>query len=118
MQQSLRAVEPHKGKTAALSHDWPVYGGQKANDHYSPLAQINRSNVGRLKVAWTYDTGEKGVGLQASPLIVGRTLYAYTPSQKVIADVYVIALDGTGFTVTTTGDDTTVQLLLFVTATV
>src|ERR1700750_547348 len=85
MQQSLRAVEPHKGKTAALSHDWPVYGGQKANDHYSPLAQINRSNVGRLKVAWTYDTGEKGVGLQTSPLIVGRTLYAYTPSQKVIA---------------------------------
>ena len=29
--------------------------------------------------------GEKGVGLQTSPLIVGRTLYAYTPTQKVIA---------------------------------
>ena len=31
-----------------------------------------------------YDTGEKG-GLQDNPLIVGRTLYAYTPTQKVIA---------------------------------
>jgi glucose dehydrogenase len=65
--------------------DWPIYGGQKADDHYSPLTQINRRNVGKLKVAWSYDSGEKGVGLQTSPLIVGRTLYAYTPTQKVIA---------------------------------
>ena len=64
--------------------DWPVYGGQPANQHYSSLTQINRSNVNKLRVAWTYDTGEDG-GLETSPLIVGRTLYAYTPSQKVIA---------------------------------
>jgi glucose dehydrogenase len=64
--------------------DWPVYGGQTANDHYSPLTQINRGNVGKLHIAWTFDTHEKG-GLQTSPLIVGRTLYGYTPSQKVIA---------------------------------
>lgn len=65
--------------------DWPVYGGQKADDHYSPLTQINRGNVSKLRVAWTYDTGEKDAGLQTSPLIVGRTLYANTPTQKVIA---------------------------------
>jgi len=64
--------------------DWPVYGGQPANQHYSSLTQINRSNVNKLRVAWTYETGEDG-GLETSPLIVGRTLYAYTPSQKVIA---------------------------------
>src|SRR5690348_17443692 len=29
-------------------------------------------------------TGEKG-GIQTNPLIVGRTLYAYTPTQKVVA---------------------------------
>src|SRR5580693_10235756 len=72
-------------ETIAPARDWPVYGGQKADDHYSPLAQINRGNVGKLAVAWTYETGEKGAGLQTSPLIVGRTLYAYTPTQKVIA---------------------------------
>src|SRR4051812_46848662 len=65
--------------------DWPTYGGQKADDHYSSLAQINRNNVGKLAVAWTYDTGDKGVGLQTSPLIVGRTLFGYSPTQKVIA---------------------------------
>jgi glucose dehydrogenase len=61
-----------------------VYGGQAANDHYSALTQINRRNVNKLHVAWTFDTHEQG-GLQTSPLIVGRTLYAYSPSQKVIA---------------------------------
>ena len=64
--------------------DWPVYGGQAAGDHYSSLKQINRENVARLEVAWKFDTEEEG-GTQASPIIVGRVLYAYTPSQKVIA---------------------------------
>lgn len=63
---------------------WPVYNGGANGDHYSRLTQINRENVNQLKVAWTFDTGEKG-GLQSNPLIVGRTLYAYTPTQKVIA---------------------------------
>jgi len=64
--------------------DWPVYGGQPENDHYSQLTQINRKTVANLHVAWTMDTHEQG-GLQTSPLVVGRVLYGYTPSQKVIA---------------------------------
>jgi quinoprotein glucose dehydrogenase len=64
--------------------DWPSYGGQPANDHYSPLNQINKSNVSKLKVAWTYETGEDG-GMETNPLIVGNVLYSYTPSEKVIA---------------------------------
>jgi glucose dehydrogenase len=64
--------------------DWPVYGGQAANDHFSPLRQINRGNVARLKAAWSFDTHETG-GLQCSPLVVGHVLYGYTPTQKVIA---------------------------------
>jgi quinoprotein glucose dehydrogenase len=63
---------------------WPAYGGGPDADHYSRLAQINRSNVHRLTLAWSFDTGEKG-GLQDNPLIVGSTLYAYTPTQKVVA---------------------------------
>ncbi len=64
--------------------DWPAYNGQQNGTHYSSLAQINRSNVAKLKVAWTFDTHEEG-GLQTNPLIVGRKLYAYMPSQKVVA---------------------------------
>lgn len=64
--------------------DWPVYGGGKAGQRYSSLAQINRTNVAQLRPAWTWDTGETG-GLETHPLIVGRTLFAYTPSQVVVA---------------------------------
>jgi quinoprotein glucose dehydrogenase len=70
--------------TAPTVVDWPVYGGQAADDHYSALTQIDKKNVDRLKIAWQFDTGEKG-GLQTSPIIVGNVLYGYTPSQKVIA---------------------------------
>jgi quinoprotein glucose dehydrogenase len=68
----------------SATRDWPVYNGGVNGDHYSSLTQINRSNVHQLKVAWTFDTHEKG-GLQTNPMVLGRILYAYTPSQKVIA---------------------------------
>ena len=66
------------------SLDWPVYGGQAAGNHYSSLSQINRNNVQKLQVAWKFDAGEEG-GLETSPIIVRRVLYAYTATQKVVA---------------------------------
>ncbi len=74
----------HESATTATSLDWPVYGGQAAGDHYSSLSQINRKNVQRLQVAWKFDAGEEG-GLETSPIVVGRVLYAYTATQKVVA---------------------------------
>ena len=64
--------------------DWPMYGGTTENNHYSPLAQINRENVKQLAVAWTFDTEEEG-GLQTSPIEVDGVLYGLTPTQKVFA---------------------------------
>jgi quinoprotein glucose dehydrogenase len=65
------------------SVDWPVYNGNLAGDHYSALSRINRSNVNQLKITWRFDAG-KGL-LETNPLIIGKTLYAYTPKQNVIA---------------------------------
>lgn len=79
-----RGVRAH---AAQLSTSWE-YGGGPAQDHYSSLAQINSSNVNQLRVAWTYDTGEKkfgNYGLETTPLIVDGVLYGLTPSQKVFA---------------------------------
>ena len=70
--------------TKSEARDWPAYGGSVEDDRYSPLKQINRRNVSQLKVAWTYDTAEAG-GLQTNPLIVGRVLFGYSPTQKVFA---------------------------------
>ena len=69
---------------SAENRDWPAYGGGPMNDHYSALDQIDRENVQKLQVAWSYDTAEPG-GLQASPIIVGGVLYGLTPTQKVFA---------------------------------
>jgi len=69
---------------AGQNTSWSVYNGGLDGDHFSSLKQINRANVSQLKIAWTYDTGEKG-GIQDNPLIVARTLYAYTASQKIVA---------------------------------
>jgi quinoprotein glucose dehydrogenase len=69
---------------AQNNQDWPVYGGNFDNTHYSLLAQINRDNVKNLQIAWSFDTGASG-GLQTSPIIVDTVLYGITPSQKIFA---------------------------------
>jgi len=68
---------------AAQNVSWPAYGGANG-DHYSRLSQINRANVHSLRQAWVFDTGEKG-NIETNPVIIDRTLYAYTTNQKVIA---------------------------------
>src|SRR5262249_27985839 len=46
----------------SLAQEWPFYGGDAGGVRYSPLAQINRSNVQRLQVPWTYHTGDLSGG--------------------------------------------------------
>jgi quinoprotein glucose dehydrogenase len=61
-----------------------MIGGSPGNSHYSTLKQINRSNVQKLQVAWEFDTGQPG-GLETTPIVVDGILYAFTPSQQLIA---------------------------------
>jgi quinoprotein glucose dehydrogenase len=64
--------------------DWPMIGGTPGNTHYSSLKQVNRANVGKLQVAWTFETGETG-GLETTPIVLDGVLYGLTPQQRVIA---------------------------------
>jgi quinoprotein glucose dehydrogenase len=59
-------------------------GGTAENNHYSGLAQINRSNVKHLAVAWSFDSQEEG-GLQTSPIVAEGVLYGITPTQRIVA---------------------------------
>jgi quinoprotein glucose dehydrogenase len=67
--------------------DWRVAGGGPESIRYSPLKQINRSNVAKLQVAWTYDTGDafKGSELQCNPIIIDGVMYAATPKLRILA---------------------------------
>lgn len=74
---------------AAASADWPAYLGDRANSHYSPLNQINVTNVGSLQVAWTYDSGgarpDGRSQIQCNPLIVDGVLYGTSPELVLFA---------------------------------
>ena len=75
--------------------DWRVTGSVPGNDHYSELDQIDRGNVGGLRVAWIYHTGDAPAGrseIQATPIVVDGVLYTTTPSLAVVA---IHAHDGT-----------------------
>lgn len=63
-----RQAEVKEGKgSLETGVDYPAYGGNKANNRYSPLTQINADNVGSLRVAWTYFANNKPDTTQESP---------------------------------------------------
>jgi quinoprotein glucose dehydrogenase len=75
-----RAPEPH---------DWPAHGGDSGHRQYSTLDQINRENVGSLRVAWTYYTADKRADnrsqIQCNPLVIDGVLYGTSAQLKVFA---------------------------------
>src|SRR5437016_14606291 len=71
----------------ARYRDWKVYGGGLDNIHYSSLRQINRDNVRRLQVAWSYDSADAfpSSEMECNPIVVDGILYATTPKLRLIA---------------------------------
>lgn len=77
----------------ATDIDWPNYGNDPGGMRYSQLAQINRENVAKLKVSWTFHTGDisqgtrerKPSGFETTPIMVDGKLYLTTPFNRVIA---------------------------------
>jgi quinoprotein glucose dehydrogenase len=69
--------------------DWPSVGGDKGCTRYSPLKQINRSNVASLQQAWTYHTGDAGSGnsttIECTPIVIGGVMFITTAASKVVA---------------------------------
>lgn len=63
------------GATCAWSQtDWPMYGHDPGATRYSPLRQINTSNIDRLQRAWTFHAGKPGS--EAVPIVVNGVMYA------------------------------------------
>lgn len=84
---TIFSLMAQKWDGASANTTWESFGGNKDNTHYSALKQINRENVTKLKVAWTYDTGDafQGSEMQSGPIIVNGVLYTMTPKLRAIA---------------------------------
>src|SRR5258708_29550703 len=73
--------------------DWAVWGGDQGGGHYSILADINTSNVSKLRQAWSWKTNEtefKEYGtrpgsFENTPLMIDNVLYVTTPYNRVAA---------------------------------
>jgi len=85
---------------SAQEVDWPSHGNDPGGSKYSALDQINRGNVGDLRQAWTWETGEKPIPMaraaitgqalapgkfQGTSLVVDGTLYIATSYNEVVA---------------------------------
>lgn len=70
--------------------EWPEYNGDGYRSHYSPLHQINKQNVARLKVAWSYasggvDTVRNLSQMECNPIVVHGTLYGVSANTQAFA---------------------------------
>ena len=73
--------------------DWPNYAADPGGSRWSPLTQINKHNVSKLKIAWEYHTGDISDGhdgrpkseFETTPIVAGGTMYFTTPFNRVIA---------------------------------
>ena len=81
------------GAAAVPDGEWHAYGRTGFGQRWSPLAQITPANVGDLKLAWEFRTGDvrgrpgdpKETTFEVTPLKVGERLFLCTPHQTVLA---------------------------------
>jgi quinoprotein glucose dehydrogenase len=62
---------------------WRTYGGGAHSSQYSALNQINKSNVAKLEVAWTFPAGERSFVF--NPVVVDNTMYVLARDNEIVA---------------------------------
>lgn len=80
-----RDAPPEPPKLGSV--DWPIYRGDSKGNQYVALAQINATNVHKLRPAWEFHTGDAAARstMYANPLVINGVMYISTPSLKAMA---------------------------------
>ncbi|HWO33720.1 MAG TPA: PQQ-binding-like beta-propeller repeat protein, partial [Candidatus Acidoferrum sp.] len=76
--------KPSPGGAARSHSTWSDYAGASDSAQYSALDKINRSTVGKLRVAWSYSTGD-GNKYLFNPIVVDRTMYVLAHNHSIVA---------------------------------
>jgi alcohol dehydrogenase (cytochrome c) len=66
-------------------NNWPQYHRTYNGWRYSPLDQINKATVGKLKVAWIHQGGDITMGIQETPIAVDGVVYSITAGNRLAA---------------------------------
>src|SRR5215467_6933211 len=64
--------------------NWLTYSGNYQAHRFSPLKQIDRTNVARLKPAWVYQVRRTGI-VETSPIVADGVMYITEPPSAVTA---------------------------------
>ncbi len=59
--------------------EWITYGRDYSETHFSPLDQINLSNIDRLKPTWSFATDAPAGSVEATPLVHNGVMYGILP---------------------------------------
>jgi quinoprotein glucose dehydrogenase len=77
---------PTSAQSGATGGEWRYYGADPGSTRYSPLDQINKTNVKDLRIAWRWKTDNFGpqpdYNYQATPIMVGGVLYTTAGSLR------------------------------------
>src|SRR5438132_11346834 len=74
-----------QSRTATRSFKtWGQYLGGADSSQYSALDQIDKRNVARLEIAWTYSTGDSR-SYRFNPLIIDGTMYVLARNNSIVA---------------------------------
>src|SRR5262244_2716422 len=71
-------VDDRSLRSAGRNGEWMMVGLNYSEQRYSPLKQIDTTNVGRLELAWSYEVGPGGGQQEATPLVINGVIYAIT----------------------------------------
>ena len=86
MKQILLFVLP---LALSAQQEWRTWSGGNDGNRYSPLKQINKSNVKQLKVAWEYHSGDADLrgrtNNECTPIVVNGIVYGTTPTAMAVA---------------------------------
>lgn len=83
----VHAAEIDDARLQAADSDknnWLLHGRDYANQRFSPLEAINKTNVNRLVPKWIYQTGTAAT-FQTTPLVADGVMFLSAPFSHVIA---------------------------------
>jgi quinoprotein glucose dehydrogenase len=72
------------GHAQARRTTWTDYGGQPDNARYFTLDQINKSNLDKLGIAWTYPTGDT-ISYVFNPIVVDNVMFVLARNNSLVA---------------------------------
>jgi quinoprotein glucose dehydrogenase len=84
MRRALLTIILSASLFAQTHKTWADYGGNADSAQYSELEQINRSNVSKLEIAWTYPTGD-GNKYFFNPIVVDNIMFVLAKRNSIVA---------------------------------